>query len=352
MSLKDWLVNMLTTSCKTADEKTYSGVNVEALAQSALLSIFIPTINRAKDLAQCLKTVLPDAKSLGIPIYIADNCSDDNSSEVIESFKRDYKYLYCHRHANRLTMDENQNYYTQLASTKYCLMIADDDGLEPEALLKIIDVLLKYEPDFILLNAYHYKSDLITRTYKSILIDSDQAIRDPLQVLDEFVFKMHFSTLVINLELAKVSDFAKYEGTYHAYVGGLFEYLRVIFENRGEIKGIVTSEPLIMIRDGVKTYSAEKVAVLLERFPALFDLLPEMYRRISVLKKNELLAEYSSIKSFLVYKAEGALKYSDAKRYREKLDRLSIYKIKLVSLVPKYVIRALLLVWHKFKYGL
>ena len=54
-----------------------------------LLSISIPTWNRAKFLAISLESFLDQMKGINpekVELFVSDNCSDDNTAEVVKSY--------------------------------------------------------------------------------------------------------------------------------------------------------------------------------------------------------------------------------------------------------------------------
>lgn len=54
------------------------------------LSIAIPTYNRASLLKRCINSFIDDAVGFGVHVYISDNCSTDNTYDIIEEFQSKY----------------------------------------------------------------------------------------------------------------------------------------------------------------------------------------------------------------------------------------------------------------------
>ena len=62
-----------------------------------LLSVCIPTYNRAKSLANCLNSIKIAQKfvcNTEVEVCISDNASDDNTKEIVQRFQKDIKIKY------------------------------------------------------------------------------------------------------------------------------------------------------------------------------------------------------------------------------------------------------------------
>jgi glycosyltransferase involved in cell wall biosynthesis len=93
-----------------------------------LVTIAIPTYNRAdkylRDALQCAlnQTYEP------IEILVSDNCSTDNTPELVQSYK-DSRIKYF-RQTNNLGMLGNMNFLVEQANGAYMLMLHDDDIID------------------------------------------------------------------------------------------------------------------------------------------------------------------------------------------------------------------------------
>ncbi len=93
-----------------------------------LLSVIIPTRNRSTYLASCLQNCLRiDSKR--IEFIILDNCSLDNTEEIVKSFI-DSRIRY-YKSANVLSMRDNFERGFEYANGEVITFIGDDDGLYP-----------------------------------------------------------------------------------------------------------------------------------------------------------------------------------------------------------------------------
>jgi glycosyltransferase involved in cell wall biosynthesis len=111
-----------------------------------LLSICVPTFNRAKLLKVMLESVLPQVKqhSTLVELCISDNASPDDTPEVVEQ-SRVLGPLNYSRNENNLGFAGNIiRLTTEMAKGKYIWLIGDDDLVLPDAIHGILEVLKKH----------------------------------------------------------------------------------------------------------------------------------------------------------------------------------------------------------------
>lgn len=93
-----------------------------------LVSVVIPTYNRAEYLREAIASVL--AQTYGyFELLVLDNCSPDHTQEVVTSFSdKRIKYL---RHYCNIGAIANWTYGVFLANGKYVSILGDDDKYKP-----------------------------------------------------------------------------------------------------------------------------------------------------------------------------------------------------------------------------
>lgn len=110
-----------------------------------LLSICIPTYNRANTLDQSLARILKEFELLEnkfkVEFIISDNESRDNTSEVVRKYIDQGLPLQYVRNIVNIGADGNFIQCFNLAKGKYLWLLGDDDFLKKGALFKIIRVL-------------------------------------------------------------------------------------------------------------------------------------------------------------------------------------------------------------------
>jgi len=122
--------------------------------QNNLVSILIPTYNRADFLDYSLEIHIPMVEKYNIQIMIFDNASTDNTQDVAKKWAKKYPYLIYHRHNENIGGIGNFEYALQYPSTEYVWMLGDTYQIENEVIKKVLDLLNTSieKPDVIVLN--------------------------------------------------------------------------------------------------------------------------------------------------------------------------------------------------------
>ena len=126
-----------------------------------LLSIAIPTYNRAAFLNTCLSHILSQygGHEEDLELIVADNHCTDNTKSVIESFRwRNLPIRYVKQKEN-VGADRNFADCFALASGKYVLILGDDDILLEGAIETILTVLKNGDYGNVYLNSYGFRED-------------------------------------------------------------------------------------------------------------------------------------------------------------------------------------------------
>jgi abequosyltransferase len=108
-----------------------------------LLSICIPTYNRAECLRKCLSGLLPQIDNELVDIIeviVSDNASTDNTQEIVLDYSS-YKNFAYHKNQTNLGMDGNFYACYKYAKGKFIWVFSDDDFLLPNALHLIVNFL-------------------------------------------------------------------------------------------------------------------------------------------------------------------------------------------------------------------
>jgi len=107
-------------------------------------SICIPNYNYGQYIGKTLESVLSQSYQ-NFEIIISDNCSDDNSVSVIESFKDDRIKLIKNRY--NIGFSGNLTKVTSHAKNDFILFLPSDDFLKPDALQDCFELLSTYHED-------------------------------------------------------------------------------------------------------------------------------------------------------------------------------------------------------------
>lgn len=102
------------------------------------LTVGMPVYNGSKYLAESIESVLNQSYT-NFHLIICDDCSTDNSAEIIRSF-RDPRISYV-RNPQRLGLVENWNKCVSLSTGEYIYLWHQDDVMLPENLRRKVEVL-------------------------------------------------------------------------------------------------------------------------------------------------------------------------------------------------------------------
>ncbi|MFD0717405.1 glycosyltransferase [Paenibacillus sp. GCM10027626] len=106
-----------------------------------LLSICIPTYNRASDLDCCLNSILSQlTKDLPVEVIVSDNASTDESPQVISRYAALYPCLKYSRNSENIGADRNIYHVMRQAQGTFIKLQGDDDYCLEGTLIPLIEV--------------------------------------------------------------------------------------------------------------------------------------------------------------------------------------------------------------------
>ncbi len=126
-----------------------------------LLSICIPTFNRANYLRDAIKHILPavnDKRDI-VELIISDNCSTDETSEILKELPVS-PWIHCVRNDTNLGALKNGLKCIDLAKGEYIWFVGDDDVIRPEGLYHLLHVINDHK------NLDYFVINTITLSYE------------------------------------------------------------------------------------------------------------------------------------------------------------------------------------------
>lgn len=128
-----------------------------------LLSICIPTYNRAKHLRNCLSSLIQSgmADQPEIQVCISDNCSLDDTKQVIDEVSGRLTLNY-QKNAVNVGLARNLLEVVRMAEGEFVWMIGDDDLVMPQAGEMVINLIRQHEKvDYFYVNANHLTTEYV-----------------------------------------------------------------------------------------------------------------------------------------------------------------------------------------------
>lgn len=120
-----------------------------------LLSICVPTYNRAELLRGCLECLANEIAPFGdeVEIIVSDNCSTDHTREVVEQMSKKAKIRYNRNNANLGFAGNIRVLVEKLATGEFRWIIGDDDIIRKGGVEKVLSVIKSHpELDYIFIN--------------------------------------------------------------------------------------------------------------------------------------------------------------------------------------------------------
>lgn len=114
-----------------------------------LISICIPTYNRANELDECLNSIFSqiDSNELknNIVVEVFDDCSSDNTTSIVNNYKNNYSNILFHTNKENIGMDKNFQKMFYESKARFIFTLGDDDVLLPGALEYIYTFIRNHE---------------------------------------------------------------------------------------------------------------------------------------------------------------------------------------------------------------
>jgi glycosyltransferase involved in cell wall biosynthesis len=119
----------------------------------SLLTICIPTFNRAALLEEALKSLMDDGLlELGYEVIVSDNASPDDTEQRVARLREEGVPARYFRQSRNVGYSLNVVEAAMQADAEYIWFFGDDDLIEPGTLRKIQQVLLSDSPQIVYLN--------------------------------------------------------------------------------------------------------------------------------------------------------------------------------------------------------
>ena len=132
------------------------------------LSVIIPCYNRAKYISRCIDSVLLSTMN-ELEVIIVDDCSTDNSSEIINWYKDNYpEYIKYYKNSINEGLAFTRNVGIENAIGRYTAFVDSDDYIHSKMYEYLVDVVTKEKLDICIsktlirteIDSYHIYLDL------------------------------------------------------------------------------------------------------------------------------------------------------------------------------------------------
>ncbi|MDE8601618.1 glycosyltransferase family 2 protein [Marinomonas sp. RSW2] len=173
-----------------------------------ILSICIPTYNRAKELDQALYSILMSHHNSNlIEICISDNASEDNTYQIVNKFIEKGMNIKYSCSKNNEGADKNFLRVIEMSTAQYCWFLGSDDLVKSNSIKMILDLIDEKAFDIILFN------------------------RDEVSIDGQFLKSTRWFEAVGEFDLSKKNERYDYLNSVTA-LGGVFSYISSIVFRR------------------------------------------------------------------------------------------------------------------------
>ena len=110
--------------------------------EQPLISICIPTFNRANELEKCLSSIYSQIGNDSLfEVFISNNDSQDNTEEVINKYERLYNNITYNKNKINIGGDKNIAVTIEKSKGKYMILHGDDDYFKPNTIYQLMNII-------------------------------------------------------------------------------------------------------------------------------------------------------------------------------------------------------------------
>ncbi len=262
------------------------------MALGELLTIGIPTYNRAQLLHRALRSVT----GRGIRVIVSDNGSTDDTPQVMAAFP-DVIYL---RNPENLGYDANQIRLFEATRTPFLWLLGDDDQAADHWLEELDKVFEHHgdDLDFILLNAILQDETSSKRptTYK---LAEDLEITSLEHFYKTAGHNLTIGAVILNMRELDLDVARSFVGTAHAYSGAILHALAKQQHAQGHIKAVITAKTVAILQAGEYKDSVERFRAAVFGTTSFFTRLAQI-EHLDTFANQDLRLHINSIR-FLFY---------------------------------------------------
>jgi glycosyltransferase involved in cell wall biosynthesis len=315
-----------------------------------LLTIAIPTYNRAKLLDAQLTWLAQAVKGFEdeVEIFISDNCSTDNTQDIIKKWKHNLSNFTFHSCKNAENVGLNGNIINCLtsANTKYAWAIGDDDPIQDRAISYTIEKLRQYDDVSLLFMNFSGRNQVTGEpTHPHTIvgnrwfdIENEEGLRDGKAVFEHCMTKSVGAVIFLTATVYRTDLVSS---AVHAWRDGVpnFNYLAYLAGYCAAYgRTIVTKENYMECVVGVSYWQKNpKISMLIQ-----YKHLPEVVHKLAAIGYSKQFYRNMMVQTFKGANLRvflGALRRWPAFALRTVIPFLTFIGSALVGAAPAYDLR-------------
>lgn len=228
--------------------------------QRPVLSICIPTFNRATYLKECLKSIVSQLKNKDfqkvVEVVVSDNDSTDNTCDIVKNFNKKFKNIKYFKNKKNIGGDRNIIKAASYATGDYIWFFGDDDMHYPDSLREVTDIIKKKHPDAMIcnLNLFSTSGDKVIE--KNLLnLDLDVLVKTKKELFrfleTKFFLSIEWymtcmSCIIVSRKIFKANIRGILKN--HDPTKNAFLHTGIIYYNRDDYRIYMIRKPLVKYR--------------------------------------------------------------------------------------------------------
>lgn len=317
-----------------------------------LLSICIPTLNRADFIGETLNSIITQVNNQ-VEIVIVDGGSTDDTLHVVMQYQKKFdqiRYFKSNQTGKNIEnilptnkgFDIDCNKAVEFAQGKYCWILPDDDLLKPKAIDTILDQ-LKYNYSLIIVNSQLMNNNLKHEISNKLLPLETNTIATDLEslFLNNSTYMTYVGCIVIDRNLWISRNIIP-------YIGKGFIHLGVIFQSPLPRPALTIAEPYIIMRYGNALWSSRAFEIGIINYPELvssFENLTEETRN-----KFNMSNPWKILNSIIIFRAKNQYNFQNFKTLSSIKKSTYIFNVLflLIAIIPPKILNFSILTYLKF----
>jgi glycosyltransferase involved in cell wall biosynthesis len=284
-----------------------------------LLSICMPTLNRASYIGESLDSILPQLAE-DMEVVIVDGGSDDGTADVvgrrIASCPRIRYQLTAHLEEGKpkpsnAGYDRDCDAAVQLARGRYCWLLPDDDPLAPDA-LSTVRKYLESGVALVVVNSEVRSKDLSRQIVSQrMVLAEDVAVAkgDAARLMNVAgQYLSYAGGVVVRRDWWLARERERYYGTG-------FVHVATIFQSPADLDAVVVARPLIRLRYGNASWTDRAFSIWMFHWPELIWSMPLEEEAKRAVIPREPWTQWSRL---LFYRARGIFNRAQYRLLRER----------------------------------
>lgn len=308
-----------------------------------LLSICIPTYNRAEYLKECLKIMAPYTTRENIEIIISDNHSSDTTATVVADFKAKYSRIKCYVQKENIGPDKNFEFVLRQATGKYAWLMGDSTFVNHQNLEHVLFYLRENNFDYVVVGGGRTENI------------SENVYTDANLLLSELGWHMTWmSCLIYNTNKISNLKFSRYYESNFIQTGIIFEDIANTTFTLSFLPNVNISSVGIS-KDGIKPHSwvPQAFEVFCKRWYLFIYSLPLSY---SFETKKKCVMDHGhksklfALKNLLFLRSQGYYSIQVLLKYKffiSQCIKKTFFSLILISIIPKKLLSAIRIVYKK-----